>query len=176
MNRNIGGFTLIELLIVIAIIWIISVWVIIPYNFYSNISKVKISRETINQSLNEARNSAAWLTENTSNKNQNIALIFKKWSNQIDLVWVPFDFSGSLFKESDYKIIRKISLEDNVSISNISYWNWAVTDWQIVVYFRAPNWDRDILIDDTHTGSNTKITIWFKNVKSWILSKEIEIK
>lgn len=175
MNTNIRGFTLIELLIVIAIIWIISVGVIIPYNFYSNISKVKISRETINQSINEARNSAAWLTEN-SNKNQNITLIFKKWVNKIDFVWVPFDFSGSLFRESDYKVMREISLEDNVEVSDISYWSWNKVNWQIVVYYRAPNWDRDILIDNTHTWSNIKIIIGYKGVTTWILSREIEIK
>lgn len=171
------GFSIIELMVVITIIWIVSISLIVPYNFYANIAKVKISLETVKQSLSEARNSAAWLSEFSTSKNQNTALIFNKWAKSITFVGVPFDYSWALFNETNYRVLREIILDDNVFISKIN--NTLSSDSELsraMVYFKAPNWDREILLDSSHTGSYLKIVLWYKNALSWLLTKEIEIK
>lgn len=171
------GFSLIELMVVITIIWIVSIGLIIPYNFYGNIAKVKISKETVNQTLNEARNSAAWLSEFSSNKNQNTALIFKKWANSISFVSVPYDFSWSLFKKSNYKLLREIVLDDNVFINKILDNNNSGSSLsESIVYFKSPNGDREILVNENHIWLYLKIILGYKTAESWLLTKEIEIK
>jgi len=136
-----------------------------------------MGKETINQLLNEARNSAAWLTEFSTNKNQNTALIFKKWTNKILFIAVPYDFSWSLFQSNNQKILREIVLDDRIFINNITS-NKEINNniWETIVYFKSPDWDKNILLDDTHTGSYIKLTLWYWNATSWLLSKEIEIK
>lgn len=170
------GFSLIELMVVITIIWIISVSVIIPYNFYANISKVKLSVETINQSLNETRNSAAWLVDWVTSKNQNTALVFVKWATTINFVGIPVGYSGSIFNYNS-NVLRNILLDDNVYITNITSLDWSNNDLnKAVLLYNAPNWDKSILTDNTHTWSYLKITIWYKKAKNWTLSREIIIK
>lgn len=49
------GFTLIELMIVITIIGILFFGAYVPYDYYSRLSKVRISTEKIRQSMEDAK-------------------------------------------------------------------------------------------------------------------------
>ena len=170
------GFTLIELIIVITIIGILSVWIIIPYNLYSNIAKVKISKETIDQFITEARNSSAWLISSIDKKNLNITLFFDKWTNSIKLIGFPYDYIGPI-KESvtEAILIREIKLESHVYINDIIDTSNNPLD-HIIFYFRAPNWNLDFYKDDSNTWALSKIIIGLDNSTTWILSKEILVK
>lgn len=167
------AFTLIEIMIVISIIWIMSVLVVVPYNLYSDISSVKISKEIITQTISEARNSSAWLI-NTTGKNQNIAIFFKLWWNSIKLVWFPFDYSWSLL-ESNWDLIREIPLEKNINTNKFIDIDWHDLN-ELIMYFKSPNWDSEYYKNATQSWTLKNIIIGLKNTTDWILSKTIEIK
>jgi prepilin-type N-terminal cleavage/methylation domain-containing protein len=50
-----SGFTLIELLVVITIIGILFVGSYVPYDYYSRVSRLRISSEKIHQAMESAR-------------------------------------------------------------------------------------------------------------------------
>ncbi len=175
------GFTLIELLVVITIIWILFVWVFVPYNFYSNIAKVKTSAEMITQAINEAKLSAMWV-QNTTNKNVNIWIVFEKQKNEIKILSYPFDYIWSIKSDIDstldIQLFKTIKLEDWVNLNKINK-DWTSTDDAIIIYFKAPNWDLTFYKwwESTYlTANKIWITIWFKESITWVLSKLIEIK
>lgn len=167
------AFTLIEIMIVISIIWIISVLVVVPYNLYSDISRVNLSKEIITQTISEARNSSAWLI-NTTGKNQNIAIFFTKWWNSIKLVWFPFDYSWSI-SEVSWDLIRELPLEKNINTNKFVDNNWNELN-ELIMYFKSPNWDSEIYKNATQIWTLKNIIIGLKESTNWILSKTIEIK
>ncbi|EKE30132.1 MAG: hypothetical protein ACD_2C00038G0009 [uncultured bacterium (gcode 4)] len=164
-------FTLVELLIVITIIWILSIWVFVPYNLYSNIAKVRLSEEIITQSMSESRNSAAWLVDVWTQKNQNIVLFINKWEEKIWMYSFPFDYSGSL-EASAWNKIKDITLESWVKISLIKD-NADQEKNDVIFLFKAPEWKMEVYKDATFTWSIKEIIIWFKEAKKWILSKTL---
>lgn len=174
MKTENKGFTLIEMLIVIVIIMIITIWVIWPYNFYSNVAKVKISKEILTQSLNTAKNTSAWIIGWYDKKNQNIWINIIKWKDYIELLSFPFDQSWSItrMKATDIKTIK---LENNVNISMIKTKDWTEYN-ETILYYKSPEWDMESYISPTHTWIIDNITIWLKGAKEWILSKVIQIK
>ena len=172
---NEKAFTLIEIMIVITIILIITVIAIIPYWLYSNISKVKVSGDIILQTINEARNSSAWLINISDNKNQNIALFFQKWWNTIKIVGFPFDYSWSLNIIPNWILIREVHLESNIN-SNKFIDNGGGDFDNLIIYFKAPDWDMIIYKNSTQTWTLKNIIIWVNEASSSILSKTIEIK
>ncbi len=169
------GFTLIEVLVVITIIGILTVWVFVPYNFYSNIAKVRVSKEIINQTINEARSNAFWLQTRSNKKNVNIWLVFEKWKKEIKMLTYPFNYSWSIVWEAtwDIELLRLIKLEDQVELSKID------PDQIIIAYFEAPNWDLFFYKSWSKSPLDLTwvvMTVWYRWTTSWILSKEVEIK
>jgi len=167
------GFTLIEVLIVVAIIWILTVLLIVPYNLYTDIWRVRISKEIVNQTISEARNSSAWLI-NTSWNNQNIAIFLYKWSDKLKLIWFPFNYNWAL-TEWNWILIREIPFEKNVNLNKILDNNWNELS-QVILYFVSPNGDMNAYINSTQTWTLKTLTIWIKESTTWILSKNIDIK
>ena len=173
-NINKLWFTLIELMIVITIIVILTVVVMVPYNLYSNIAKVRMSQETISQTIDEARNSVSWLINAWQKKNVNIWLEFKKWSETINMISFPFDYSWAINwnLDSPKELVRKIHLESWVQLSEIKNSAWDELDY-VIMYFKAPEWGFEFYVNDTHTWSIKEILVWLKWTKSWLLSKNI---
>jgi prepilin-type N-terminal cleavage/methylation domain-containing protein len=175
------GFTLIELMIVITIIWILFVWVFVPYNLYSNIAKVKAGAEIITQAINEARFSAMWI-QNTTNKNVNIWIVLEKQKNEIKILSYPFDYTWNIKSDIDstldIQLFKTIKLEDWINLNKIER-DGTYTDDIIIIYFTAPNWDLSFYKwweSTVLTTNKIWITIWFKESVDWVLSRLIEIK
>ena len=78
-HQDTSGFTLIELMIVITIIGILFIGSYVPYDYYSRLSKVRISMEKIHQTLENART----LSENgqlfpETTNNADMGILFEK--------------------------------------------------------------------------------------------------
>lgn len=53
--RNASGFTLIELMVVMTIIGVLFVGSYVPYDYYSRVSRIRISTEKIHQTIEDAK-------------------------------------------------------------------------------------------------------------------------
>lgn len=170
------GFTLIEVLIVITIIGILSIGIIVPYGLYSDIAKVKVSKQIIEQTITEARNSSAWLVNSIDGKNQNIGLFLTVWKNTLNIIGFPYNYTWPINESSSSgTLIREIKLENNVKINSI--FDAASTEISnVTLYFRAPNWEMDIYRDEYSTWTLDKIIIGILENKTWVLSNEIIVK
>lgn len=78
-NTDTRAFTLIELMVVITIIGVLFAGSYVPYDYYSRLSKVRISSERIHQTLEEAK----LLSQNGqlfpgSTNNANIGVLLQK--------------------------------------------------------------------------------------------------
>lgn len=173
------AFTMIEIMIVITIIAILSVGFYIPYNFYSNISRVKVSKEILTQTLNEGKSSVAWVVTSPymDAKNQNIAIFIKKWNNFIDMIWFDYDYSWSLSRHY-WHYIKNIDLESNVEISKIKTLNSSTEFDETILYYKAPNWELTIYSwpSSIYWTWWLEITLGYKWLTSWVLSRNILIK
>ena len=72
------GFTLIEILIAITILMILIVGVFVPYNLYSNLSRLRLGKDMITQNINLSRNFSAGIINSGTGKNQDIALFLEE--------------------------------------------------------------------------------------------------
>lgn len=52
---NSSGFSLVEMMVVVAIVVILAVLTYAPYSYYSDLAKVRISAEKIEQAFSEAK-------------------------------------------------------------------------------------------------------------------------
>ena len=169
---NKKAFTIIELLIVITIIAILTMLTFVPYNFYSNVWKVRISKEIINQMVNEASLNANSVEDKTTKKNLNLWIKLKEGSGTIDIVSYPYDFTGSLF--DGWELFKQVNLEDWVNVNKISF-SWSAQD-EALIFFKAPDWEMTIYKNSSETWSQIDMIIGYKNAISWVLSKEVNIK
>ena len=170
--KNRKAFTLLELIIVVTIISILTLVMFVPYNFYSNIWKVRISWEIIDQAKNEAILNSNSVIDKTTKKNLNVWIRIKKDSNILEELSYPYDFTWSVYDTGT--VLKQIKLEDWVNVNQISL-SWTVTNNDVLIYFKAPNWEMTIYKDIYGTWSNVDITIWYKTAVTWVLSKVIKI-
>lgn len=117
--RTNSGFTLIELMVVITIIGILFVGSYVPYDYYSRLSKVRISSERVHQALEDARilSQNGQLFPGTT-KNANIGLLLQKGSHTINMLAL-LPGTHSFVEADNAKIIKTVSLEDGIDISTL---------------------------------------------------------
>ncbi len=162
-NRR-SGFTLPELLIVVAIVVILAVSVTAPYSYYSDVAKLRISAEKIEQLFTEAAVSASagGLFPGTE-KNADTYVVLLEGSSSVAL---SAAVSGSGFApDSDRKTLRDVPLEKDVVLSGIP-------EGGIVVKCQAPEGGcRVFSSDGTLNAAFTGAVVRFKNGSSASLSK-----
>lgn len=167
--KNTSGFTLIELMVVITIIGILFAWSYIPYDYYSRLSRLRISSEKIHQALQDAK----ILSQNGqvfpgSIKNANIWLLFEKGKHTLSMfAFLPGTHSFS--ENANAKVIKTISLEDGININVLPQDN-------ILVEYSAPQWNMEIYTSPTATGSTLDVGIGWKTVTIGALYRNIRIE
>lgn len=137
-------FTLIELMIVIVIIWFLGMLSFVPYNYYSNVSKVRISSERLSQILNEARLNSESLQKDS--KNINVWLFFNVRSSKIIEKYFPISYTWP-FNETNWNIIKEFNLENDITVSEIKDTFWTNQN-KISALFLAPNWNIEFYKED----------------------------
>jgi len=89
--KNKKAFTLLELMIVITIVWIVSIMVYAPYNYFQKKAELKIWAKTVAKTLSEARNNAIfWVSSGSTN--QSVWVYFEKQKNNIKIYNYPYSF------------------------------------------------------------------------------------
>lgn len=165
-------FTLIEIMIVITIIALLTLMAFIPYNFYSNISKTRISSEILKQTMSDSIFNANWKMEN--NSNVSIWLLLRKWSNELQMLSYPYNMTWAIsFEQNDnVKFLKSVNLEKDIQISKI------IVDWSevenLLYFYKAPSWDLTIYKTPTNSWTTSEITLWFKWAIEWVLSKKVK--
>lgn len=139
--KNRKWFTLIELIISITIIVLLTMSTYIPYSYYQNKAKLKITSREITQALYEARNMAInWSINNIWNVS----------------IWVYFDTSISSLNE--IKIYSyTFDIETN-QISIIEWWNV-----ELIKTIKLQNW-----IQLENITSKDNVLFYFESI-TWKL-------
>lgn len=166
--KHTHGFTLIELMVVITIIGILFVGSYIPYDYYSRLSRIRISGEKVRQTMEDAK----ILSQNGqifpgTTKNANVGLLFEKNSHSITM----FAFkpgTRSFTGNTDAKIIKTISLEDGVNITTLP-------EDQMLVEYSAPKGTVEIYKPTTDTGATFEVGIGWKTTTAGALYRTIKI-
>lgn len=116
-----AGFTLIELLVAITIGAILMIFVVAPYNFYSEKSRARLSAERITQAITKAKMmSVSGYAPN--GKNVDLAVSLEKDATSIYTFTFPSTGFGGEVPSKTAPITKKfedIPLESGVVISQI---------------------------------------------------------
>lgn len=115
---NNSGFSLVELMVVIAIVVLMAVLAAAPYSYYSDLTKVRLSGEKIEQTFSEAKLSAAMgLAVPGTDSNGDAYVVLSKGSGSVALFAAK---SGSGFAAmADYKLLRAVPLEKDVTVTEL---------------------------------------------------------
>ena len=113
-----SGFSLVELMVVLAIVSLLAVLTYAPYSYYSDIAKVRISSEKIEQTFSEAKlSSAMGLSVPGTDFNGDAYVVLEKGSGSLALFAAK---AGSGFvSPTEYKLLRVVPLEKDVLISEL---------------------------------------------------------
>lgn len=175
LSLNKKAFTLVEMLTVISMISILALLSYVPFSYYSNIAKVRNGASKLNQVINEAKFFAYWWYVNKKWLNSNIWVFLEKWENKwIKIIAYPYNNPAET-PFINWEVIREDNLWKDVEISNLSS-SWAIS----LLLFKSIKWD--LLIFSKENDSlkefnepKIDITIWYKWVKNWNLSKNLSI-
>ncbi len=167
--RTSSGFTLIELMIVMTIIGILFVGSYVPYDYYSRLSRIRISTEKIHQSMEDARILAqnGQLFPGTT-KNADIWLLLEKGAHTLSM-FAYLSGSHSFTEDDNAKIIKVILLEDSININTLP------VD-RLLIEYSAPNATMEIYTSPTATGSDFDMTIGWRTSTEGSLSRTIRIE
>lgn len=111
-----SGFSLVELMVVIAIVSLLAVLTYAPYSYYSDIAKVRISAEKIEQTFSEAKlSSAMGLSVPGTEYNGDAYVVLEKGSGSIALFAAKAQ--NGFATASEYRLLRTVPLEKDVTVS-----------------------------------------------------------
>lgn len=165
-----NAFTLIEAIIVITIIGIVSIGAYVPYNYYGEIARVRLSSDIVDQSLSDARILATngYVFPGTTN-NADIGLILRKSSGRMDIMALRKG-KISIDTSTDAKIIKSSSLEQKITFT-------VLPSDTILVRFESPNGNKSLYDKNLTeiTGTGITATIGLNGVEKGPLSRTITI-
>lgn len=177
MKKNLTKwFTLIELMAVMTIMAFLVMTVAIPYMFYQNKARVRVTKKEITQILYEARNMAI-NGFSSGSVNQSIGLLFDTKNSKTSLSFLAFPFSATwsdiTLDDIEAKIIKKIDLEPWMQIDSV--W-WKKT---VLFFFQSVYWDgkyyswNDSNIRQNITDTEIPIIFSFKWAWTWSLQSSV---
>lgn len=116
--KSTSGFTLVELMVVISIAVLVSVLTYAPYSYYSDLSRVRVSAEKIEQAFSEAKlSSSMGLSLPGTDFNADAYVVLQEGSGSVGLYAAR---SGSGFASvSEFAVLREIPLEKDVVVSDL---------------------------------------------------------
>lgn len=113
-----SGFTLVELMVVIAIVSMLAVLTYAPYSYYSDIAKVRISAEKVEQTFSEAKlSSAMGLSVPGTDFNGDAYVVLEKGSGSLALFAAKA--RTGFATSSEYQLLRTVPLEKDVTFSDL---------------------------------------------------------
>lgn len=128
---NVSGFSLVELMVVVSIVVMLAVLSYAPYSYYSDVAKVRISAEKIEQAFSEARlSSSMGLSVPGTESNADAYVVLVEGESNVVLYAAKSD--SGFAPESEYRVLREIPLEKGVEISRLP-------SSKVVVKFSAPS-------------------------------------
>lgn len=133
------AFTLIELMISITILVILTIWTYVPYNYYENKAKLKVSARNISQLLYETKNMAEnWIV--SSDSNVSVWVFFDTNilnNNKIKVFSYPYDIENNKISYIEWwsiKLIKTLQLKKWMQIDDLEWKN------NLLVVFDSITW------------------------------------
>ncbi len=169
MKINNSWFTLIEFLIAITIFMILVMMSFAPYQYYSNVTKVKLASKEISQAIAETKNLAInWFDK--SWVNQSTALYIDK-KNEWTLKIYSYNYSSGFtnIPLNDKNLLKEEKLPDWVFVKDISWKD------SVILYFSSIYWVPTILNGSWNVINDDSIfiNVSFKNSLDPKLNKKI---
>lgn len=113
-----AGFSLVELMVVIAVVSMLAVLTYAPYSYYSDIAKVRISAEKIEQTFSEAKlSSAMGLSVPGTDFNGDAYVVLEKGSGSLALFAAKAQSGFAV--PTEYELLRSVPLEKDVTLSDL---------------------------------------------------------
>lgn len=171
--RSRQGFTLIEMMVVVAITAIFAVMTISPYLYYSNLARVRVSYEKVQQAFSLGRSLVvAGETYKPNNVSGSVGFWLEKNSSNIQLRVYPYNINRTLLRYGDretYSTLKTtVALEDGVLFSQIS------PEEKVLVFFSAPNALPSFYRENGEpitTATGVALTIGFHGAQAGALSR-----